>query len=1670
MEYLKAKNSIRILCSVLEHCLQRLSLISILICLPVSLNAEVTVTTNFSGDYEAARSACLAWANPLGGGCGAGQYWFGQTYWEAGSLCANGNQGQPYCGDSPNEPEFLFQYFYYSIYGLGTSYENNQNMCTVGNPIDPVTGAKKHQESLINLSAQQQLVFDLFYDSTSLIRWSHTFNRRLNFSSVPTGNRFDLYNYGSVNGFNSVAEPETSNLFGGDVTEYGETNTAPVNTSQLYITKERACTSGWGAYKNRFNYSWINGSVAEYRITPLGGFAGIGQCYILDAPEGGVKMVLDIYELFSGKPSGHPASQGNLGMGGYLRFVRETGEAIVFQNFNAFSNVYYTGETVEKITEGSVITYLLHTAEDTTEEYSSDGTLLSITNAQGNVQMLEYTPVTDLLYQVRNQTGESITFTYETFGGSNQYSRIKSIISHDNRIWTFNYHVLNQTLESIDLPDTTRLKYFYDDPNDVQLLTGYEDESANRYSTWRYDDNGLATLSAHGVSEDIDLVEIQYSTNTGDRFVTTKRTSSISSPLDIVSTYKTHPGGGAPLVSEITGHNPIKYEHDAMTGYLEYVEDKGLRTEYSDYDERGNPGKIIEAAGTSEQRETSYTYDSRYHSKVATVTEPSIAFDTSKRKTTTIQSDDFGNNTAVTVDGFEFYGAPVTRTTTMEYNGPFHQLSLINGPRTDVSDIYTISYYTDTSAEGDNRARMKAIFAPENITLYSNINYSPTGKVKSYLLVNNVQATLLYYFGNDRLKSLELQDANTGEKRFTEWTYLATGEVETITTGFDVADKATLTFVYDDVHRLTGIVDGLGNTIEYTLDSEGNVENENIYDSNDILKKQLLQTFDTYNRLQLRTQVNEQFTETWLPNGTLDKVVDGKNITTNYDYDALKRLTTIIQDENGSSPQTADALTVLNYDVQDNLTYVKNPVNGETVYHYDDLGNQLSRTSDDTGLTTYSHDNAGNIKSMTDANGEIINYTYDALNRLTSITTSDTESNYQFQYDSCNNGIGRLCKVISNNSTQHYQYDAFGNITGQQALQYTYDTANRLHTITYPSGGVVEYSYDLAGQVQHVSLTRNGSTTPLAVNIAYEPFGDINNLLYGNGLTLSQSKDTAYRPLTQNILNVFELNYIDYDENGNIEQRDDTIANSSSQFTYDEHNRLNTATGDFGVRSYSYDKNANRTGSTENGSSTTNTYEPQSNRLSMRGLENATMDNNGNTLSIGTREYSYTKHNRLFEVFDNGVLKATYQYNGLGQRISKTLPDGTGKYFIYDTDGKLMAETDINGNILFEYIYLNNQLLAKYTPDTDVDGISNYQENQQGTNPESPDQDSDGLSDLDEIFIHGTSINKADSDEDGINDSEELAFNSNPLDSNTNYGDINLNGEFNIGDYAVLTQFVMGAKTPSPTEQQQADINQDGTVNIQDMLLMHRVLLGLQVSWSDFSSEKIKSVFTQLYNQIIPPAYAANGDGDIYYVHNDHLGTPVKMTNALGFIVWQAVYDPFGKATVDEDVDGDGQNIEMNVRFPGQYYDAESGLHYNYFRTYDPSLGRYITSDPIGLFGGINVFTYVGNNSLRFIDPLGLFNPYTSFANRVAAGIATPFLNKGLEENGINVNPISRIAGGTSSILTGGVIALNSTGVGVPIFLTIAGSVEIGTGIFYLNPEFFTNTVGKKIFELIECH
>lgn len=116
----------------------------------------------------------------------------------------------------------------------------------------------------------------------------------------------------------------------------------------------------------------------------------------------------------------------------------------------------------------------------------------------------------------------------------------------------------------------------------------------------------------------------------------------------------------------------------------------------------------------------------------------------------------------------------------------------------------------------------------------------------------------------------------------------------------------------------------------------------------------------------------------------------------------------------------------------------------------------------------------------------------------------------------------------------------------------------------------------------------------------------------------------------------------------------------------------------------------------------------------------------------------------------------------------------------------------------------------------------------------------------------------------------------------------------------------------------------------------------------------------------------ASGAGqNVYYVQADHLDTPRAITDQGSTLVWTWASDPFGSLPPTEKP-GAAPAFTFNQRFPGQYYDKETNLHYNYHRDYDPQTGRYIQSDPIGLRGGINSYTYVSNGPLTSSDPFGL--------------------------------------------------------------------------------------------------
>ena len=1429
--------------------------------------------------------------------------------------------------------------------------------------------------------------------------------------------------------------------------------------------------------------------------------------------------------------------------------IRENGQVISFRKsggiWNPDSDIK---EVLEEIpdTSGNRIGWKYKRSDNLVESYDVSGKLTNIVYPSGYTQSLTYDSISRLA-KINTSTGKYLLFGYDSM------HRVSTVSDDTGRVLTYRYDT-NNNLEFVDYPDATTKQYHYNEPvytsgaNLTNALTGITDERGIRYAIFEYLSDGRVSASYHAGS--VIRVDVSYDDSNNVRTLTNS--------LGQQSTYSIATQINSELVTGISGvgcatcgASDSIYSYDPVTNNLLSETKDGITRIYGNYNSNGDPGFLIEASATPEERRFDYTYDTRFYGKVATRIEPSVRGNSSRVVSYTY--DDFGNLIGETISGFTPDGNPVSRSVTWQYGGdgtpecdavPLRQLCRYDGPRTDVSDITTFEYYPNDPSEGNNRSRLKRVTGPNGIIQRDAIQYTATGKVQSEERPNGLSLSFTYTAGRDWMETLTQSAA--GQSTTTRWTYLPTGEVESVTIADGTPEATTLTFTYDGARRLTRVADGLGNYIEYTLDTEGNKLAENIYDISNVLKKALTQTFDVYNRLDISSQLNETIDFDYAPDGTLDLLTDGNNIVTDYSYDALKRLTRTTRDLNGSDPATADAFTQYGYDTSDRLTSVTDPNGNVTSYIYDDLGNLLSQTSPDTGTTTYSYDAAGNLKTRQDANGNTFTYTYDALNRLIFLDAPGTADDVSYNYDACTNGIGRLCSITRGTSTVDYSYDAFGNITAHQGIAYTYDNAQRMKTITYPSGAVVTYTYDASGRISQADLTRDGQTTTLAGNITYAPFGPATSLNYGNGLSMNTPLDTTYRTQSIDMGAALSLEGYQYDGNGNIIQRSrDTQPES---YGYDALNRLDIATGGFGSRDYDYDKNGNRTQLIADAAIMGYGYEPASNRLNLFGTLSVQLDANGNTLAQGSRSFTYDAHNRLKTASDNGATSGSYAYNGLGQRSSKTV-NGTLTQYRYGLDGTLLAETDDQGQVLKEYFTLNGQPLAVLaataaSPTTGIQldgqlndwtsadqldappwyaptqGVTLYSRIENGTVYIALQSDSQAIApsttfwldtDLNpqtghpvwgfavgaeyniNIYTDGTPhlytgadgqnwqsgpLNHAYNATNTVLEvaipqsalGQSSAFdlymdlnnsifwpadyttpgyrvpprpdNGNPqLDGQaSDWSDADLLGTHPDG-YKLYGRYLNGlvflalestqgqAIGPSTTlwlntdqdtttgyqvwgfatgAEYNINVYTDGTPHLytgadgqnwQSGPLVHaynatntflelavpkNALGGLNQALDLMADINNTSFMPTDYTM---PGYTLNASQPppagtppsvtstlaLYYIHNDHLGTPQVLTDENGQVVWRAVYNPFGSATVNEDVDGDGNRVTFNKRFPGQYYDQETGLHYNYFRYYDPQTGRYITSDPIGLAGGLNTYAYVLNNPLSYIDPYGLW-------------------------------------------------------------------------------------------------
>ena len=179
-----------------------------------------------------------------------------------------------------------------------------------------------------------------------------------------------------------------------------------------------------------------------------------------------------------------------------------------------------------------------------------------------------------------------------------------------------------------------------------------------------------------------------------------------------------------------------------------------------------------------------------------------------------------------------------------------------------------------------------------------------------------------------------------------------------------------------------------------------------------------------------------------------------------------------------------------------------------------------------------------------------------------------------------------------------------------------------------------------------------------------------------------------------------------------------------------------------------------------------------------------------------------------------------------------------------------------------------------------------------------------------------------------------------------------------------------------------AELNKDGQITRQYLYLADQPIAvidtpeGKQLSKAELSAPEslgldAKNIINYWLETLTNTANSSSSE-QISYLHTNHLGAPEAATDKQGQVIWQASYAPFGAASININKQNVASNFDLYLRLPGQYLDAETGLHYNRQRYYDPARGEYLTPDPPGTRDGPNPYSYVRYNPLRYIDPEGL--------------------------------------------------------------------------------------------------
>ncbi len=829
-----------------------------------------------------------------------------------------------------------------------------------------------------------------------------------------------------------------------------------------------------------------------------------------------------------------------------------------------------------------------------------------------------------------------------------------------------------------------------------------------------------------------------------------------------------------------------------------------------------------------------------------------------------------------------------------------------------------------------------------------------------YVDENGVVTRYEYDAAGNLVRSIEA--AGSADERVTEYERDAYGQPLVVRVVADAVTAETVTtFSYDAFGNPVRQVEPEGEVNEYTWDATGA-----LLSHRDGRGKLWSYRRDAAGRLTgLTDPLGNVLQFTYTPMGDLASATDAENHTWVFEHDRRGNLVRIT-DPDGGVQQLA-------YDAQDRLIEYRDQEGRSAGFVYDaagrlleavdGAGNRIAREYDDSGEPgAGGFDQAVSLRLPTYVRQRV----YDSRNRLVS--------------ESADLGGGlRL--------TSRYEYDAAGNLVSETTpsgarFETGFTARNLPTTLRSPLGDSVRFLYDdldnliefidANGNRSRFEYDRNGrrlrDLRPLGQerNYSYDAAGNLLSMVNARGQRVEFSYDDANRvteerhyAAAQDTTPVRTIRY-GYDRRGLLTSWSDGQASGS--FVYDGNRRLLRGEVDYGgfrrAYQYSYYANGSVKSFTGPDGRVYRFSHDQANRV-------AAVEIPGEGL-VSVNDFRWTEPATV--TFPGGGRRQT-DYTPLLEpaRVQRRDPAGrllAERAYGYDPSRDVVTVTD--DGVAMSYAYDARRRLTGATGTPAGDLAFGYDSNGNRVAPEAGG-DSWTYNANDELLARGAVSYAYDADGNRSRREEGGVVRNYRYDARNRLIEVTDGGGAVIARYGYdpfgrrLWKEVGGVRT--------------WFLYTPD---------GLAAEFAADGSQQRAYLYWPGSRWGSNPLLLRTG-GQTYYYNNDHLGAPRELVDRSGRVVWSADYRPWGAALVDA-----SSTVDNPLRLPGQYFDAETGLHYNFHRHYDPEIGRYLQTDPVGLLGGPNPYAYAGNNPANIVDETGLCPPCAVLAREAGkiAGVA----------------------------------------------------------------------------------